>query len=142
MAEEVESPGTEANTRRPALGRFERERRDFVRAHVLDDEHVGFLAAGRAHGANHRVFAAHFALADERPLALVHEVDLRFDGDDVVAARPVDQIHERREQRRPAAVAAAGDEDEAVRLAAERLHLGGADRAGRPRSLAPAPCGR
>ena len=56
---------------------------------------------------------------------LVHESDLRFDRDQVLAARAIDQIDEGVQQRRFAARAGTGNQDEAIRLLAERLHFGG-----------------
>ena len=69
------------------------------------------------------VVAADLALADERLAALVHDVDLALDGDDVIAARAVHQIHERRHQRPLSARARTGHEHEPFRLDRERLHL-------------------
>ena len=65
-----------------------------------------------------------------------------FGGDHMVAAGAVDEIDERREQRRLAAAAHAGHQDQAVSLGAERLHFRRQRRAGRPQSPAPGPCGR
>src|SRR5256885_9309680 len=53
------------------------------------DEDVGILAQRAARRRKHVVVvAAHFALADERLAALVDDVDLALDRDDVIAARP------------------------------------------------------
>ena len=61
----------------------------------------------RSAGARRRqqfvAIAAHFALAHERAAVLVHELDLVLDRDDVIAARAVDQIDERGDERRLAA---------------------------------------
>jgi hypothetical protein len=53
----------------------------------------------------------------------VKELNLRFDGDHMVASGSIDQIDERRQQRRLPASAAAGDEHQAFRFTAERLHF-------------------
>ena len=90
------------------LRSLERQRDDFRRPEVFDDEHVRILAQRRArHHQQLVAIAAHFALADERAAVLVHELDLVLDRDDVIAARAVDQIDERRDERRLAARAAA-----------------------------------
>ena len=96
----------------------------------------------RLHRRDHRVLAADLALADERALALVNEIDLRLDRDDVIAAGAIDQIDERGQRAWTFRCRGTGHEDQAVRLAAERLHFRGTARAGPPRSPAPEPSGR
>jgi hypothetical protein len=39
------------------------------------------------------VTPSHLALAHERAAPLVHEVDLALDRDDVIAPRPIDEVH-------------------------------------------------
>ena len=75
-------------------------------------------------------------LMNERA-AIVDDVDLALDRDDVIAARAVDQVDERRHERALAARARSGDEHQAFRLDRERLdfarqpELIGRDRAAR-----------
>ena len=80
-------------------------------------------AAPRARPPPSRRCRPDFALADERAVALVDDVDLALDRDDVIAARAVDQIHERRHQRALAARARTGHEHEPFRLDRQRLNL-------------------
>ena len=106
------------------IGCLERHRRDLGRSKILDQQDVGILAQRGANRRHHRVaVAAHLALADERPPALVDKADLRLDRDDVIAARPVDQVDERTHQRRLAAGARPRDQDQTLGLAAEGLHF-------------------
>ena len=93
--------GNRANHEMARLRRLERQRHDFRRPEVLDDEHVRVLAQRRTRNRQQLVaVAAHLALADERAAVLVHELDLVLERDDVIAPRAIDEIDERGDQRR------------------------------------------
>ena len=65
---------------------------------------------------------ADFAMVDQAALALVDEFDRVFDRDDVILARLVRVIHDRRQRRGLAAAGRAGDEDESLVQLGELFH--------------------
>jgi hypothetical protein len=89
-------------------------------AHLADEDHVGVLAQGgtKALRERRRVLAD-LALVDDAGPVMVQELDRVLDREDVLAARVVDVVHQRRERRRLARTGRAGDEHEAARLVGE-----------------------
>ena len=119
-------------------GGFEHERHDAVAAQLLDRQHVGILAQRDADGGEQsRSFAPNLALADHRPARFVDHLDFVFDRDDVIAARPVDEIDKGGDQRALPARARPGDQHQSLGLERERLDLARADRAARPSQREP-----
>ena len=103
----------------PGVGGFEREPDRLEVAHLTDEDDVGVLAERaaqrRREGAGVR---ADFAMVDEAPLALVHELDRILDRDDVVLAVLVGVVDDGGERGRLARSRRPRDEHEA--LAEER----------------------
>ena len=86
-------------------------------AHLAEEDHVGVLPERptQSLGKPGRVLPD-LALVDDAALVVVEELDRILDRDDVVGARPVDLVDDRRERRRLARAGRAGDEHEAARL--------------------------
>ena len=76
-------------------------------------------SAARSASAKLDGVGADLALVDDAPLVAVHELDRVLDREDVVGARSVHLVDQRRERRRLAGAGRAGDEDEAARLLGE-----------------------
>ena len=102
------------------VARLGREQGGFDRlevAHLADQDHVGVLAQGGAHGVGERPrVGRHLALVDDRLVVLVQELDRVLDGHDVHAPRAVDVVHHAGQRRALAAARRAGDQDEAAFL--------------------------
>ena len=91
-----------------------------------EHEDVGIFAERRARGRQHFVITpAHLPLADERAAALVDDIDLAFNRNDMVAARAIDQIDERGHQRALAARSRSTDQHQPFGLDRERLNFVG-----------------
>ena len=102
------------------LGRREGGRDRLEVAHLADEDHVGVLAQRRAQALGEvRRVEADLALVDDALLVPVHELDGVLDREDVLGARAVDLVDERRERRRLPRSGRAGDEHEAARLLRE-----------------------
>ena len=116
--------GKAANDELSGRGGVQRQVHEPRRSQFLEDQDVGIFAEGRTGNRQHLVRpAAHLSLADERSDALVHDVDLALDGDDMVAARAVDQVHEGRHERAFAARPRARNEHKALRFDRQCLNL-------------------
>ena len=102
------------------LGGGQRGRDRLEVAHLADEDHVRVLAerGAQALGERRRVLAD-LALVDDAAPVVVQELDRILDRQDVLRARPVDPVDQRRERRRLAGAGRAGDEHEAARLLAE-----------------------
>ena len=102
------------------LGRGERGCDRLEVAHLADEDHVGVLAerCAQALGEARRV-EPDLALVDDAALVLVDELDRVLDREDVLGARAVHLVDQRRERRRLARAGWAGDQDEAARLLGE-----------------------
>jgi len=108
----------------PGGHRVNRDAHHLGRAQVVDHQDVGVLAQRAPR--HHRHLAGvspHLALADEAAAPFVCELDLALDGDDVVAARLVDQVDEGRDERRLPARPRAGHQDQPLGLGRQRLDL-------------------
>jgi len=116
--------------------RFERDVDQRRGAHRLDHDDVGILPKrGACDAFDLFGAAAHFALADERRSAIVHDIDFVFDRDHVIAPRAVHQVDERRDHRALAAQARSRDEHDAFGFDRQRLHFAGeAELLGRDRA--------
>ena len=102
------------------LGGGERGRDRLEVAHLADEDHVGVLAqrGAKAFREGRRVLAD-LALVDDAALVVVEELDRVLDREDVLRARAVDAVDQRRERRRLARPGRARDEHEAARHVAE-----------------------
>src|SRR5207245_529635 len=70
-------------------------------AHLAEQDHVGVLAeSGAQRLAERDRVGADLALVDYAALVLVHELDRVLDREDVIGARAVDLVDDRRERRR------------------------------------------
>ena len=113
------------------LGGGQRRRDRLEVAHLAEEDHVGVLAERATQGVGEpgRVLPD-LALVDDAALVMVQELDRILDRDDVVGARAVDLVDDRRERRRLARAGRAGDEHEAARLRRQLVQAS----AGRPSS--------
>jgi len=94
------------------------------REEIVDHHHVRLLTQRAAGGGQFLVgAAADFTLADECAVMFVDESNLPFERDDVARTLPIDQIHQRGDERRPTVAARAGDEHKAFCLARQRLNF-------------------
>ena len=86
-------------------------------AHLADEDHVRVLAERSLQRfAEARCVRADLALVDDALLVPVHELDRILDGEDVLGARAVDLVDDRRERRRLTGAGRAGDEHEPARI--------------------------
>ena len=123
-ASDVDGAAIDTNTSRPSDAAVRIKRHHVRRDQVVDHQHVGALTKrGTRRGERFVGAAANLALADERRLVVVDQANLPFQRDHELGALAVDQVDERRHQRRLAAGARAGDEHEALRFGGERLHF-------------------
>ena len=104
------------------LGRGHGNADGFVVAQLTDEHDVRILAQARLQrGRESLGVHADLALADQALLAPVHELDRVFDREDVTLHARIDVVDHRRERRRFPRAGLAGDEDESVVRAAERV---------------------
>jgi hypothetical protein len=87
----------------------------FVVAQFADQDHVGiFTQGGVQRFGERRTVSADFALAHQAVLALVHELDRIFDGQNVAFAAQIHIVDHRRERGRLARAGLAGHQDQTV----------------------------
>ena len=86
-------------------------------AELSDQDHVGVLAQRAPERLGERIgVEADLALVDDAAVVGVQELDRVLDRDDVLAARAVDVVDQRRERRRLSRAGRTRDEDEAAAL--------------------------
>ena len=106
------------------LGRRQRGRDRLEVAHLADEDHVRVLAQrGAQRVGERRRVDADLALVDDAAPVPVQELDRILDREDVLGARAVDLVDQRRERRRLTGAGRAGDEDEPARLLGELREL-------------------
>ncbi len=87
----------------------------FAIAHLAHQDDVGILAQNAAQRAGEiRSVGADLDLLDDGIAVGVHVLDRVLDGDDVIAAMGVDQVHQRGQRRALSAARGAGDQDQAL----------------------------
>ena len=97
------------------LGRGQRDLDRLAIAHLADQDDLRRLAQRRAQRQRKsRRVAVQLALVDRALLVQVQELDRVLDGDDVVGARLVDQVDDRRQRRGLAGAGRAGDQHDTV----------------------------
>ena len=98
----------------------------FQVAQFAHQDDVRILAQGAAQGSGKRLgMNADFTMVNQAVLALMHEFDRIFDGDDMIAAVLVDVIHHGGERGGLARAGGAGDHDQTAVQHAELLqHVG------------------
>ena len=92
---------------------------------LADEDDVGIFAQRSAERALEGTGVhTDLPLRDDALLVRVHELDRILDRDDVIGARPVDEVDQRAERRGLAGAGGARDEDESLVQLTEALHFG------------------